>query len=109
MAALAGGCIADSASRKYILQLMSEVTADPWGLGSLGVPALWKGGWGPGVDERYLLRQMGVMTINNRRLVITIAVRPSDGKFATGEAHASALVHWLLNRAGASAEQPTKC
>ena len=63
MAALAGGCIASPASRRFVLGLMSQVTSDTWGLGSAGVEALWKGGWGPGVDGRYLVRQMGEIRV----------------------------------------------
>ncbi len=33
MAALAGGCISDSASRDFLLGQMAEVTAEPWGSG----------------------------------------------------------------------------
>ena len=53
MAALVGGCIGDPASRQLLLDSMRSVSADRWGLGAIGGPALWKGGWGPGVDGRY--------------------------------------------------------
>jgi hypothetical protein len=99
MAALAGGCIADRASRDYVLGLMGRVTSDQWGLGSAGAPARWKGGWGPSIDGGYLVRQMGVLEIGSSRVVVTLAVEPDDGTFASGQAIATELARWLVTRA----------
>ena len=94
MAALAGGCISDSASRNYLLHEMSQVTSDTWGLGSAGVPAKWKGGWGPGPDGRYLVRQMGTMDIGGKEAVVTIAAISDDGSFESGQAMATSIASW---------------
>jgi beta-lactamase class A len=109
MAAVAGGCIADAASRGYVLGLMAKVTSDRWGLGEAGMPARWKGGWGPGTDGKYLARQMGVIDANGRQLVVTIAARASDGQFASAQQMASKVAAWLGRRARRLASAPTGC
>ena len=95
MAALAAGCVGDRASREYVLDLMGEVTSDTWGLGSAGVPARWKGGWGPAPDGNYLVRQMGIVRLDGGRAVVTLAARPSDGTFESGQLLATELAQRL--------------
>ena len=109
MAALAGGCIADRASRRFVLDLMGQVTSDTWGLGSAGVPALWKGGWGPGVDGRYLVRQMGEIRVHGRPLVVTVAAIADDGTFASGQALATAAARRVARAARAETNKPSGC
>jgi len=102
MAALAGQCLGDRASTGYLLEQMSNVSSDTWGLGSTGIPAKWKGGWGPGLDGRYLVRQMGVAETSGGRMVITLAAIPDDGTFETGQAMATEIASWAVeNLAGA--------
>jgi hypothetical protein len=96
---LVAGCITSAASTDYVLGLMRSVTSDTWGLGSAGVPALWKGGWGPGTDGRYLLRQMGAMTVGGHQVIVTLAVRPDDGQFVTGQEVASQVAQFLAQHA----------
>lgn len=109
MSRLAAGCIASAASRQYVLDLMGEVSSDTWGLGSAGLPARWKGGWGPGVDGAYLARQMGILYVGNREAVVTLAAIPSDGQFETAEAMATSIAQWLARRAPAVAAAPSGC
>ncbi|MCB0829144.1 MAG: hypothetical protein KDB62_10090 [Solirubrobacterales bacterium] len=94
MAALAGGCVSDPASRKLLLDDMAAVTAEPWGLGAAGVPARWKGGWGPGTDGRYLVRQMGVLELDGTEMVVTLAAIPDDGSFESAQAMATRIASW---------------
>jgi hypothetical protein len=109
MAALIGGCLATTASTDFLLNLMRNVTSDRWGLGSVGVPALWKGGWGPGLDGRYLLRQMGAVTVGGKEVVVTIAVRPDNGEFATGQAISSQLAQRVAKQAAQVAQSAPGC
>lgn len=106
---LVAGCITSATSTDYVLGLMRSVTSDTWGLGSAGVPALWKGGWGPGTDGRYLLRQMGVITVNGKQVIVTLAVRPDDGQFGTGQTIASRVAQYLAQRAGQFADTSSGC
>jgi hypothetical protein len=109
MSHLAAGCIGSPASRQYVLDLMGEVSSDTWGLGSAGLQARWKGGWGPGVDGAYLARQMGILYVGNREAVVTLAAIPSDGQFETAEAMATSLAQWLAQQAQRVAAPPSGC
>jgi hypothetical protein len=109
MSKLAAGCIGEPASREYVLNLMGEVSSDTWGLGSSGLPARWKGGWGPGVDGRYLVRQMGIVYVGSREAVVTLAAIPSNGQFETAEAMATSIAQWIAKKAGAFAATPSTC
>jgi len=87
-----------------LLGLMHEtIPAQRWGLGSAGVPAELKGGWGPGsqpgADGGYLDRQMGVMTIHGRPLAVTLAARPTDGSHESGTAMLTRLAQWVVANA----------
>jgi hypothetical protein len=106
---LAAGCIGSRESRQYVLGLMGEVSSDTWGLGSAGLPARWKGGWGPGVDGRYLVRQMGILYVGDREAAVTLAAIPADGQFETGEQMATSIAQWLAKRARAVAAPPSGC
>ena len=106
VAALAAGCIGSAASRDYVLGLMGHA-ADSWGFGALGLPASWKGGWGPGVDGRYLARQMGVVSVEGRQVVAAIGAIPSDGQFSSAEAIVTQAAQWVVDHARlAGAAQP---
>ena len=93
---LASGCLGDQASTNLLLELMGRVTSDRWGLGSVGLPARWKGGWGPGTDGRYLVRQMGIIQRRGQPIAIAIAARAADGQFPSGQALASQLAQRVV-------------
>jgi hypothetical protein len=110
MAALAGGCVSDPASRAYLLGQMAEVEgSDLYGLGAAGFPARWKGGWGPGTDGRYLVRQIGVMDVNGREIVVAMAAIPDDGTFATGQSMLSNVARWTAAHLADRISAPTGC
>jgi len=112
MSRLAAGCVPDSASAQYVLQLMSEVVPDQqWGLGSAGVPARFKGGWGPGLDGGYLVRQAGVLEIDgpDHAVVVTMAALPGDGQFATGQQMLNEIAAWVVEHVDGSKATPVGC
>jgi hypothetical protein len=109
MSRLAAGCIGSPGSSEYILGLMGEVSSDTWGLGSAGLPARWKGGWGPGTDGRYLARQMGVLNVGDQQTVVTLAVLPDDGSFETAQSMATSLAQWAAEQAPSFAGVPAGC
>lgn len=110
MGQLAAGCIGSPASSAYVLGLMGEVSSDTWGLGSVGLPARWKGGWGPGTDGRYLVRQMGVLeTGGGQETVVALAALPDDGSFETGQSMATSLAQWAGDRAANFSGSPGGC
>jgi hypothetical protein len=79
-----------------VLALMGEVESDQrWGIGAIGLPARFKGGWGPGLGGAYLVRQMGIVTLaSGARIGMAIASEPADGRFETGTANLTALARW---------------
>jgi hypothetical protein len=109
MSMLAAGCVGSSDSAEYVLGLMGEVSSDSWGLGSAGVPARWKGGWGPGTDGRYLVRQMGILEVGGGEAVVTLAALPDDGSFETGQSMATSLAQFLAKQAPSYAGTPSGC
>jgi hypothetical protein len=109
MSRLAAGCVGSPASREYVLGLMGEVSSDTWGLGSTGLPARWKGGWGPGTDGRYLVRQMGVLEGEGGETVIALAALPDDGSFETGQSMATSIARWAAERASQFAGPTDNC
>jgi hypothetical protein len=109
MSKLAAGCIGSPESTEYALRLMGEVSSDTWGLGSSGLPARWKGGWGPGTDGRYLARQMGVMEVGNQETIVALAALPDDGSFETAQAMATSLARFLAEQAPQFAGSASGC
>jgi hypothetical protein len=109
VSALSDGCVGDRASSAYVLDAMGRVRSDRWGLGAAGVPARWKGGWGPGPDGRYLVRQMGVLRAGRNRLAIAIAARPADGAFSSGQRMATRVARWVARRLPRLARPPGGC
>jgi hypothetical protein len=83
-----------TAPGKRIVELMSQVVpGQRWGLGSAGVPAVFKGGWGPGDGGGYLVRQMGILTIDERPIAVSIATLPADGSFDSGTRNLTQIAH----------------
>jgi hypothetical protein len=90
-----------------VLGLMDQVVSGQrWGLGSAGVSAQLKGGWGPGVNpgaaSGYLDRQMGVITIAGKPLAVTIANLPANGAHGAGISALTAIARWLVGHADVS-------
>lgn len=90
-----------------VLVLMGDVIpAHRWGLGSTGLPAQLKGGWGPGsapgADGGYLDRQMGVVTIDGKPLAVALAAQPGDGSHESGTAALTTLARWVADNADVS-------
>ncbi|WP_148281448.1 serine hydrolase [Tsukamurella sp. 1534] len=86
-------------------QLMKQVGGNQqWGLyrtaGVVGV----KGGWGPGADGRYVVRQLGAITTQRGTTGFMLTVRPSDGTQASGQAALTRIASALVERLG---ELPT--
>jgi hypothetical protein len=104
MGALAGGCLADRATTDYLLDEMGQVvSSQSWGLGSAGVPAKFKGGWGPGTSGGYLVRQTGVLQTRGGPLVLAIAALPSDGSLETGTQMLTTIARWAATHVRPSA------
>lgn len=92
-----------------VLHLMGAVVSSQrWGIGAVGRPVRFKGGWGPSPSGRYLVRQMGIVTLaNGSRIGLAIASEPADGRFETGTANLTALARWVV--AHAATQGPGSC
>jgi hypothetical protein len=112
MARLAARCVPDASSARYLLGLMRQiVSGQRWGIGATGVPSLFKGGWGPDPDGRYIVRQMGVLELDSGRhpVVLTIAALPSDGHFVTGQGMLAGLARWAVDHVDRAKAVPLDC
>jgi len=80
-----------------VLKLMNDVTASQqWGIGALNTKVAFKGGWGPGTDGAYLVRQMAVVRLaDGSRVGMALAARAPDGSFDSGIAALNALARWV--------------
>jgi beta-lactamase class A len=101
---------------EHVLGLMNQVVAGQrWGLGSAGVSAQLKGGWGPGSEPgsagAYLDRQMGVLKIHGRPIAVAIATVPADGSHETGTHNLTQIARWLVSHASTDRlpRRPTGC
>lgn len=109
MANLAAGCVAASAADD-LRSLMGQVVSDQrWGLGSTSAQAYFKGGWGPGIDGRYLVRQLGVLEHAGGAVAVAIAAIPPDGSFGTGTAALTQVARWVVDNVDWSAAAPGRC
>lgn len=87
--ALAAGCL-DGDDESFVLERLRSVTSvQQWGMLSTApegtVSTAVKGGWGPGPDGAYLVRQFAVLEGTEAgAVVVALAVRPADGSFGSG-------------------------
>jgi hypothetical protein len=80
-----------------VIALMSQiVSGQRWGLGGID-GAYFKGGWGPGTDGLYLVRQFGVVPTNGGEVAVSIAAVANSGGFADGTAMLDRIAGWLQN------------
>lgn len=89
-----------------VLKLMGQVTpSQRWGVGRLKETVAFKGGWGPGADGRYLVRQVAILRLaNGTRVGVALAAKPADGRFETGIADLDALARWAERHVHAKRE-----
>lgn len=96
-----------------VLSLMNEVVAGQrWGLGSTGLPAQFKPGWGPGVSpgsgDGWLDRQMGIITIGGKPIAVAMATTAGD--HGSGTQNLSAIATWVAKHVDArSAPRRASC
>lgn len=96
--------LACSPSGRATAALMREVDADQqWGAyGLRGARSVGvKGGWGPGTDGAYVVRQLAIVTTARGHTGVMLSVRPSDGAFASGRAALTRLAETLQAQIGA--------
>lgn len=86
-----------TAAEAKVFALMGQVeSSESWGLGTWP-GAHFKGGWGPGTDGRYLVRQFGALPLKGGWVPVAIAVIPASGSFADATADLDRMTSWLWN------------
>ncbi len=88
-----------------IFNLMSQVEPDQrWGIGRTGLSGVlgaeFKGGWGPSPSGKYLVRQIGVLTVPAGKIAVAIAAEPTSGSFDDGTHDLDEVAKWLTNHLG---------
>lgn len=85
-------CIPGSES---ILELMGQVSgSQQWGVADVE-GAQVKGGWGPGIDYGYLVRQLAVVPSASGQVAVTMATIPDAGTFEDGTAILDSVGQWV--------------
>ncbi|MDD4865965.1 MAG: hypothetical protein PHQ28_02240 [Mycobacterium sp.] len=80
-----------------VVGLMRRLTTGQrWGLAAKGFAA--KGGWGPGVNGGYLVRQFGIVPTPSGQWGVALAAEDPDGVFETGTEVLDTLSDWLVGR-----------
>jgi hypothetical protein len=80
-----------------VIELMGDLTPDHrWGLAANGSAA--KGGWGPGTNGEYLVRQFGILPTPSGQWGVALAAEVHDGSFETGVEVLNTLTDWLVSR-----------
>lgn len=101
------GMTCSDAGRQVLDLMRQTISAQRWGLGAIGSDQQLKGGWGPGsapgADGGYLDRQMGIVTLDGKPLVVTIAAQPGDGSHESGTTALTTLARWVAEHADTSA------
>lgn len=87
--ALADGCLRPRAGVWEILRYMGQIVSyERWGVGQAdfagAAKVLFKGGWGPNPEGRYLVRQFGIVESAGRGFVVGLIAEPADGGFESG-------------------------
>jgi hypothetical protein len=78
-----------------VLNLMGRVESEQqWGLGVLPNTKI-KGGWGPSVSGRYLVRQIGILPTSKGLTVVAVAAEPDSGSFHDGTQDVTEIAQWL--------------
>ena len=91
-------CAGDE-SAQQVLTLMGRVSADTWGLGRIE-GTKFKGGWGPGAQSGYLVRQFGVLADASGAPATVVALIVEPGSFDEGTSESNSIAQWLTdNRA----------
>lgn len=93
-----------TASGRTTAALMREVDANQqWGVfGLRGAQSVGvKGGWGPGIDGAYVVRQLAVVQTPRGYTGLMLSVRPADGSFASGKDALTRLAETVRAQLGA--------
>jgi hypothetical protein len=80
-----------------VIDLMHHLASSQrWGLAAKSIAA--KGGWGPGCEGDYLVRQFGIVPTESGHVGVALAAEAHDGAFDTGVDALNRVTDWLVSR-----------
>jgi hypothetical protein len=83
-----------------VVDLMHSLCAEHcWGLAAKGFAA--KGGWGPGTQGDYLVRQLAIVPAAAGQVGVALAAEAHDGAFESGVDALNRLADWLVDHRAA--------
>ena len=89
--------MAGASSVSPVVELMNDlVTGHRWGLAAKGSAA--KGGWGPGLGEDYLVRQLAIVAVGSTTVGVALAAEVPTGGYEAGVDVVDELADWVLRR-----------
>ena len=95
-AALAAQRLLSAADTRYLLDLMERIIPEQrWGLGRLGRPVAFKGGWGPEDDGSCLVRQSGVLLEGGQAISLVVQPPPGEASFQQGVRMIDQAAAWI--------------
>ncbi len=82
-----------------VLEHMGQISKDQrWGLGSAGVDARFKGGWGISTHG-WIARQLGVIVLaDGSQVGVAIVAQPRNKAFTTATKHLTTISTWLASK-----------
>lgn len=83
-----------SQDQPVVDEMTHVVSAQQWGLGRLP-SATFKGGWGPDHAGRYLVRQVGLISLNGHPVAVALAAEPTSGSFDDGVQALNRMTDWI--------------
>lgn len=84
-----------------IFALMGQVEqGQRWGLGVIA-NTRFKGGWGPSISGRYLVRQIGVLATPTGMSAVAMATESASGSFNDGTRDLTEMAEWLSEHVAA--------
>lgn len=87
-------CVPEGSAAGEARAAMGRVIPDHrWGIGRLD-EAHVKGGWGPGQDGAYVVRQLGDALVDGDRYALAGSARARSGSYAQGVADLTRIVEW---------------
>lgn len=87
-------CTREPAATAVLREMRAVTPGQRWGLGAVPGAAI-KGGWGPQRDGRYVVRQVGLVTLSGRTYAVALAAVTRTGTFDDGVRALDELTAWL--------------
>lgn len=108
--AFARHCLVPRSQADYVLELMQRIEpSESWGLGDAGLsPVAFKGGWGPEGDGSWVVRQSGVIHIDEPG-ALAVSIVAFSPTFEEGVQMLTRVAQWLSRELRFDARPAASC